>query len=111
MQSQGDGRGCLGAVLGIVVFVVSAFFLSPLVGFLTVIGVGLAGLVVSSLPEVDDGIIRGLSVAVFGQYALLFLSNLADGSIVPHRLAGSSIGTAVCCLVMFGVFGATQKRD
>lgn len=110
MQNQGEGHGCFGALLGIVLWVVSAFFLSPLVGLLTVIGVGLVGLLISSRDEVDHGVIRGLSNAAFIQYGLLFLWTLADDPL-PDKLAGSSVGTAVCCLVMFGVFGASQKRD
>jgi len=106
MQRQSEGRGCLGALLGIVLVLVTAF-LSPLVGVLTVIGVAL----VSSHPGLDDGVIRGLSVAACGQYALILLDNLAEGSLLPGRLAGSSVGAAVCSLVMFGVFGASQKRD
>lgn len=106
MQNQGEGRGCLGALLGIVLVVVTGFFLSPLVGVLTVIGVALA----SSLPWIDDGIIQGLSVAASVQYAVLFLNILA-GIPVPDRLGGDSVATAFCCFVMFAVFAGSQKRD
>ncbi|WP_329187805.1 hypothetical protein [Streptomyces sp. NBC_01428] len=109
MQNQGEGHGCFGALLGIVLWISSAFFLSPLVGLLTVIGVGVVGLAISSRGEVDHGVIRGLSNVSFILFALLFLVTLADDPL-PDRLAGSSFGTSICCLVMFGVFGASQKR-